>query len=132
MALEKVFQARLGKAGSFYVVLTAYYDWHTNPRDWDGMDEDYFTAYERGDISFLTLKVSCVYFGTELGEAWLGGVEYGTYKDWHAGEDEIAQEVIGGHSWMIEDAINEAKTELEQMKTLEIGNFLPKSEEVYA
>jgi hypothetical protein len=132
MANEMVFQERLGKAGSFSVVLTAYYDWHTTPADWDGTTEDYLNAWRRGDISFLNLKVSCVYFGTELGEAWLGGVEYGSYKDWKATEADIAQQVINEHSWMIEDAVNEAKTEFEQMKTLEIADFVPKSEEVYA
>jgi hypothetical protein len=123
MSKEVVFEIRLGMAGDFYVVLTAFYDWHSNPADWDSSDEAYLEAYRRGDISFLTLKVSCRYFGTELGESWLGGVEYGSYGDWVAGEDEIAKYVIDENSWMIDEAVSEAEQELNILRGKTISSF---------
>lgn len=129
---EAVFETRLGKAGNFNVVLTAFYDDYTNPAEWDSTDEAYLEAYGRGDISFLDLKVSCRWFGTELGEAWFGGVEYGGYGDWYAGEDEIARYVIDENSWMIDEAVTQAKSWFESLKVLTIDDFVPKSEEVTA
>ena len=126
---ETVFETRLGKAGDFYVVLTAFYDWHSNPAEWDSSDDAYLEAWRRGDISFLNLKVSCRYFGVELGEAWLGGVEYGSYGDWSAYEDEIAKFVIDEHSWMIDETLQDALRDLTDLKNLSLGEFVPKSEE---
>lgn len=130
MTNEAVFEKRLGKAGNFFVVLTATYDYHSNPADWDSSDEAYLQAYYRGDISFLNLKVSCRYFGIELGEAWLGGVEYGSYGDWTAYEDEIAKFVVDENSWMIDEALEDAKRVFTDLKNLSLGEFVPKSEEV--
>ena len=127
---EVVFETRLGKAGDFNVVLTAYYDYQCDPTEWDSSDEAYLEAYYRGEISFLNLRVSCRWFGVELGEAWLGGVEYGGYGDWHAGEDEIARYVIDENSWMIDDAVSEAEQWMSSVRNLKISEFVPKSEEV--
>jgi hypothetical protein len=119
----RVFEAKLGKAGSFYVVLEAFYDEHCDPREWDGTSEEYLEAWRDGSVSFLSLKVSARLFGTDLGEAWLSGVEYGSFENWSAWDDDIAREVLTEHSWMIDEALADAKREWEMIRNSEFGEF---------
>ena len=126
---EAVFQQRLGKAGDFNIVLTATYDWHSNPNDWDSNSEEYLRAYERGDITFLDCKVSCVWFGIELGESWLGGVEFGGYGDTWTTEDDVAEYIANDNSWMIDEAIEQAEEWMKSVRNLKTGEFVPKAKE---
>lgn len=126
---EQVFQKRLGKSGDFNIVLTAFYDWESNPNDWDGMSEDYLQAYERGEITLLMCKVSCVWFGVELGESWLGCVEYGGFGDIYSTEDDVAEYIANDNSWMIDEAVKEAEQWMSSVRNLKLGEFVPKAKE---
>ena len=113
---DKVFQAKLGKAGDFYITLTAYLDHNTNPNEWDGNSDEYIKAYRSGLLTFVSVKVACVQFGVELGSAWLSGVEYGSVGNYNHYEAEVCEEVLSQHSWLIDEAVAEAKLAVHRLQ----------------
>jgi hypothetical protein len=119
----KLFTAKLGKVGSFYVVLDAYYDTDMTPADDDGMSDADLRAYKRDRWTYVYVKVSARLFGTDLGSAYLGGLQYGAGDGWSVWEADIANEVLDGHSWLVDEAVKDAKQEWELIRNAEFGEF---------
>jgi hypothetical protein len=112
--MNKLFTARLGQAGSFYVMLEAFDDVDSNPNDELGMSVEDIRAFEYGYWRYALLKVVIRYYGTELGRSsYVGYVPYGEGDDWKRTEEDICCEVLSEHSWMIDEAITEAKRQWE-------------------
>jgi hypothetical protein len=122
--MDKLFTVRLGKAGSFYIVLEAFYDKVTTPADDEGMSEAEVKNYDQGYWSYVDVKVSVRLFGTDLGNAWLGGMQYGSGEGWQISETDLANEVLTDHSWLIDEAIAEGQRQWDLMREAEFGEFV--------